>query len=164
MIHSVVDDWLDIEFCKHLAHHILYSINHTYGHTSNKGDAIQFYHTEFNKEIFHIKYMCRKIAQEVVKKECGFLRAYANIQFPGMDGTMHVDDGDMTAIYMVTKTLDPGDGVFEYIEDDHLESIDFVQNRIILFEGNKHRALAPKGTDPRVTVAFKIMKKEDSNG
>ena len=163
MIHSVVDDWLDIEFCDHLAHHILYSLHHAYGHTSNEGDKVPFYHTEFNKEIFHIKYMCRKISREVIKDNCGFLRAYAYIQFPGMDGTMHFDDGDMTAIYMVTQTLCPGDGVFEYIEDGKTESIDFVQNRLILFEGNKHRALAPKGTDPRVTVAFKIVKKEDSN-
>ena len=160
MILSVMDDWLDIEFCDHLAKHILYDINHSYGHTSNDGDETEFYHTEFNMGVFHIKYMCRKLSREVVKANCGFMRVYANIQFPGMDGTMHVDDGDMTAIYMVTQTLSPGDGVFEYMEGGKKESIDFVQNRLVLFEGNKHRAIAPKGK-PRVTVAFKILRNQE---
>ena len=105
--------------------------------------------------------MCRKISREVAKGDCGFLRVYANIQFPGMDGTMHVDDGDMTAIYMVTETLSPGDGAFEYIEEGKHESINFVQNRLILFEGNKHKGMAPKEGSPRVTMAFKIALKEE---
>ena len=108
MILSVRDDWLDLEFCDHLAKHILHFTPHSYGHTSNKGEGVPFYHTEFNKGNFHIKYMCRKISREVAKGDCGFLRVYANIQFPGMDGAMHVDDGDMTAIYMVTEPLSPG--------------------------------------------------------
>ena len=163
MILSVMDDWLDLEFCDHLAKHILYFTPHSYGHTSNKGEGIPFYHTEFNKGNFHIKYMCRKLAREVIKGNCGFLRVYANIQFPGMDGAMHFDDGDMTAIYMVTDTLSPGNGSFEYIEDGkhgpYRKSIDFVQNRLVLFEGNKHRGMAPKEGNPRVTMAFKIVRK-----
>ena len=161
MILSVMDDWLDLEFCDHLAKHILYFTPHSYGHTSNKGEGVPFYHTEFNKSNFHIKYMCRKLAREVVEGDCGFLRVYANIQFPGMDGAMHVDDGDMTAIYMVTETLSPGDGAFEYIEEGKHESIDFVQNRLILFEGNKHKGMAPKEGSPRVTMAFKVALKKE---
>ena len=161
MILSVRDDWLDLEFCDHLAKHILYFTQHSYGHTSNKGEGVPFYHTEFNRSNFHIKYMCRKIAREVVEGDCGFLRVYANIQFPGMYGTMHVDDGDMTAIYMVTETLSPGEGAFEYIEEGKHESIDFVQNRLILFEGNKHKGMAPKEGSPRVTMAFKIALKKE---
>jgi len=161
MILSVMDDWLDIEFCDHLAKHILYFTPHSYGHTSNKGEGVPFYHTEFNVSNFHIKYMCRKLAREVVEGDCGFLRVYANIQFPGMDGVMHVDDGDMTAIYMVTETLSPGNGSFEYIEDGQHESIEFVQNRLILFEGNKHKGMAPKEGSPRVTMAFKIALKKE---
>jgi len=160
MILSVMDDWLDLEFCDHLAKHILYFTSHSYGHTSNKGE-VPFYHTEFNKSNFHIKYMCRKLAREVVEGDCGFLRVYANIQFPGMDGVMHVDDGDMTAIYMVTETLSLGDGAFEYIEDGQHKFIDFVQNRLILFEGNKHKGTAPKEGNPRVTMAFKIALKKE---
>ena len=78
-----------------------------------------------------------------------------------MDGAMHFDDGDMTAIYMVTDTLSPGNGSFEYIEDGKKESIDFVQNRLVLFEGNKHRGMAPKEGSPRATMAFKIVRKEE---
>jgi len=105
--------------------------------------------------------MCRKLAREVVEGDCGFLRVYANIQFPGMDGVMHFDDGDMTAIYMVTETLEGYNGVFEYIEDGQYEVIKFVQNRLILFEGNKHKGMAPKEGNPRVTMAFKIALKKE---
>jgi hypothetical protein len=155
MILSVMDDWLDIEFCDHLSNHILFFTPHSYGHTST-GEGTPFYHAEFDRSNFHIKYMCRKISREFLKGDNKFLRVYANIQFPGMDGAMHVDDGDMTAIYMVTETLSSGDGTFEYIEDGQCRSIDFVQNRLILFEENQHRGIAPKKGNPRVTVAFKI--------
>ena len=105
--------------------------------------------------------MCRKISREVAKRNCGFLRVYANIQFPNMDGDFHFDDGDMTAIYMLTPTLEQGDGCFEYISDGKVHSIDFVQNRLILFEKFEHRGRAPS-LNPRVTIAFKMIRQEES--
>jgi len=116
--------------------------------------------------------MCGKIINSLVGKDieflhgvksCGFSRVYANIQYPGMDGAMHTDDGDMTAIYMISNTLGSGIGSFEYIEEGKCESIDFVQNRLVLFEGNIHRGLAPKELNPRVTVAFKIVLKREND-
>ena len=160
MIISVVDDWLDSEFCDPLASHVLGCTPHSYGHTS-KGGGVPFYHAEFNISNFHIKYMCRKISREVAEQDCGFLRVYANIQFPNMDGDFHFDDGDMTAIYMLTPTLKQGDGCFEYISDGKVHSIDFVQNRLILFEKFEHRGRAPS-SDPRVTIAFKMIRQEET--
>ena len=170
MILSVVDDWLDIDFCANLANHIIYYTDHSYGQNSESGifnsDGMPFYYVECNTNNFHVKYMCGKVVNSSIGKDIEFLhgaksfdfsRVYANIQYPGMDGAMHTDDGDMTALYMITNTLGSGIGAFEYIEEGKCESIDFVQNRLVLFEGNMHRGLAPKEGEPRVTVAFKIV-------
>jgi hypothetical protein len=103
--------------------------------------------------------MCRKLNREVLKKNCQFIRAYANIQFRGMDGSFHKDDGDFTVIYMVTPTLE-GCGHFEYKDGAEIKRIDFKQNRVVVFEGTNllHRGMSPDNDLPRVTVAFKVNK------
>ena len=157
---TVVDNWLDLEFCDHLVHHVLYCMPHIYGHSSDSGaDSQRFYRVEFGEENFHIKYMCRKLSREVLKQECQFIRAYANIQFKGMDGSFHRDDGDFTVIYMITPTLE-GSGHFEYEDGNAVKKIDFVQNRVVVFEGASllHRGLSPESNLPRVTLAFKVNK------
>ena len=157
---TVVDNWLDLEFCDHLVHHVLYCMPHIYGHSSDSGaDSQRFYRVEFGEENFHIKYMCRKLSREVLKQECQFIRAYANIQFKGMDGSFHRDDGDFTVLYMITPTLE-GSGHFEYEDGNAVKKIDFVQNRVVVFEGASllHRGLSPESNLPRVTIAFKVNK------
>ena len=157
---TVLDNWLDLEFCDHLVHHILYCMPHIYGHSSDSGaDSQRFYRVEFGEENFHIKYMCRKLNREVLKQDCQFIRAYANIQFKGMNGSFHHDDGDFTVIYMITPTLE-GSGHFEYEDGNAVKKIDFVQNRVVVFEGASllHRGLSPESNLPRVTVAFKVNK------
>ena len=106
--------------------------------------------------------MCRKLSREVIQSECRFSTPYANIQFKGMDGTFHNDDGDFTILYMVTPTLD-GSGQFQYRnEKGEVKEIEFVQNRLIWFAGSslKHRGLAPDTELPRVTVAFKVEREK----
>ena len=155
----VLDDWLDLEFCDHLAYHILYCLPHIYGHSSDSRKDSHFYRVEFGEENFHIKYMCRKINREILKKNCQFIRAYANVQFKGMDGSFHLDDGDFTILYMVTPTL-TGSGHFEYDDGESVKKIDFVQNRLILFPGSElpHRGMSPNTDSPRVTLSFKVNK------
>jgi hypothetical protein len=153
----VVDNWLDLEFCDHLAHHILYCLPHIYGHSSDSGEGAQrFYRVEFGEENFHIKYMCRKLNREVLKRNCQFIRAYANVQFEGMDGGFHLDDGDFTILYMVTPTLE-GSGHFEYMQGETIKRLDFVQNRLVWFPGSeiRHRGMSPNTKTPRVTLSFK---------
>jgi hypothetical protein len=155
---EVIDGWLDLEFCDHLAYHILHCLPHIYGHSSDSGEGAQrFYRVEFGEENFHIKYMCRKLNREVLKHNCQFIRVYANVQFKGMDGSFHLDDGDLTVLYMVTPTL-KGSGQFEYIDGDSVKKIDFVQNRLVWFSGSelKHRGMSPNMDSPRVTLSFKV--------
>ena len=157
---SVQDDLVDLEFCDHLSYHILYCLPHIYGHSSDSGEGSQrFYRVEFGEENFHIKYMCRKLSREVLKQDCQFIRAYANVQFKGMDGSFHLDDGDFTVLYMVTPTLE-GSGHFEYKDGKSVKKIDFVRNRLIWFRGSKvlHRGMSPNTDTPRVTLSFKVNK------
>tara|TARA_Y100001951_G_C11096021_1_gene159334 strand:- start:45 stop:461 length:417 start_codon:yes stop_codon:yes gene_type:complete len=131
---------------------------HKYGHSSNSGKGEpRFYHVDFDEDNFHIKYMCRKLNREIFKKNHLVIRAYANLQFRGMDGSFHFDDGDFTVLYMVTPTL-KGSGQFEYIDGDSVKKIDFVQNRLFWFAGSelKHRGTAPDTDSPRVTLSFKV--------
>ena len=89
--------------------------------------------------------------KKTLNKNLKLERMYINIQHPNMNGSFHLDDGDMTCLYMVTKTLE-NSGHFE-IKDE--EKINFVQNRLIAFDAKKlHRGIAPnKGV--RITLAFK---------
>ena len=101
--------------------------------------------------------MCRKLNREVIKDNCQFIRVYANLQFKEMDGSFHLDDGDFTMLYMVTPTLNDS-GCFEYMDGGVVKQIDFVQNRLIWFEGKElmHRGMSPNTATPRVTVSFKV--------
>jgi len=160
---KVIDDWLDPEFCDHLAYDILFRMPHRYGYRSDvSAETPRFYRAEFGENNFHVKYMCRKLSREVIQSDCQFTRVYANIQFKGMNGSFHNDDGDFTVLYMVTPTL-KGSGQFQYRnEKGEVEEIEFVQNRLIWFAGSslKHRGLAPDTDLPRVTVAFKVEREK----
>ena len=72
---------------------------------------------------------------------------YINVQHPNMDGKFHRDPSDVTFLYMIIGT-----GNFE-IKDE--TSINFEENKFILFNGKKlHRGLGPdKGV--RITLACK---------
>ena len=79
---------------------------------------------------------------------------YINIQHPGMDSSYHTDDGNITAIYMATKTLPKG-GAF-IIKGE--KEIPFVQGRFIAFDATKlHKAKAPLKGEARITLAFKTI-------
>ena len=80
-----------------------------------------------------------------------------------MPGSFHQDDGDTTFVLMTSKTLQKGSGQFQIqINNDEskLESIDFIQNRLVVFPAIwKHRGLDPiEHSTPRVTLAFKTQK------
>lgn len=171
---TIIDNWLDLTFCECLSENILYGISHDYGHLSNvkgKGEGNKFYYSALDINSCHVRYMCQRIVMDAEKEKCrafhltkevDVIRVYANIQFKGMDGGFHVDDGDITVLYMVTPTLEDS-GFFEYKENGKINRINFVRNRLILFSGNEHRGLSPNTDSPRVTVAFKMNKINESN-
>ena len=85
--------------------------------------------------------------QKFLKKELRLIRVYSNLQYSNMPGDYHVDDGNMTCLYMVN-----GEGAFQIKNENKIE---FEEDKLILFDAKKlHKGNAPsKGS--RITLAFK---------
>jgi hypothetical protein len=100
--------------------------------------------------------------QNKIKKQINFnqvIRAFLNIQFKGMNGIFHQDQGNNTILLMITKTLKKESGMFEIKEKNTIKKIDFVQNRLLTFDAKSlHRGLAPQEKNiPRITMAFQTI-------
>jgi hypothetical protein len=159
---KVIDNFLEDDLSKYLEQYFL-EIPHTFGWSStglNNGSP--FYQANLNPYDSLIKFLCLKI-QKQVDYRLGFLRVYINIHYSNMPGGFHQDDGDTTFVLMTSKTLLIGSGPFQIQKNNdinNVESIDFVQNRLIIFPALwKHRGLDPKEhATPRITLAFKTQK------
>ena len=157
---KIIDNFLDEDLIKHLEYFFSFRTPHFYGHSSReslKKHKNFFYASELTSNDNLIQFLQNKI-----KKQFGLnqvIRTYINIQFKGMNGTFHQDDGHNTILLMITKTLKKGSGMFEIKEDNIIKKIDFVQNRLIKFDAKKfHRGLSPKENNtPRITMAFKTI-------
>tara|TARA_R100000781_G_C4046600_1_gene115937 strand:- start:193 stop:675 length:483 start_codon:yes stop_codon:yes gene_type:complete len=143
-------------------HTYFWGLPHKWGHTSIPGSTNQigtFYMIplEFSDPL--MAYLCTRVENVMGNKKVHFDRIYVNVQHPGMESNWHKDDGDLTALLMISPTLSPGTGCFEYSKDNENHSIEFEQNKFILFDGQMtHRGRAPqKGEGPRMTLAFKIF-------
>ena len=146
----VIDNFLADDLCKFLEDYYSYELPHYYGHRSSK-ESDPFYYHPIKPDALH-NFIFSKV-QGAVERDLKMHRAYLNVQHQHMKGSWHTDDGDLTILYMVTQTLDKGIGCFE-IKDG--EKIDFVQNRLVWFDGSKsHRGNAPNTYHPRITLAFK---------
>jgi hypothetical protein len=153
---NVIDNFIDPILVKNLNEHFLYNTSHGWGHSSNIGGP-KFYAQEINKTDFIIKYLHQKITTEILNTNSEILRSYINIQHTGMEGEFHIDDGDLTALLMITDTPSNEGGKFEYKwEDGEIKTEDFIQNRLILFQEIEHRGCAPTDGKPRITLALKL--------
>jgi hypothetical protein len=85
--------------------------------------------------------------QKILKRKLKLLRLYSNLQYSCMPSDFHIDDGDLTCLYMVT-----GDGDFEI---KNKEIIKFEKDKLILFNAKEpHKGNAPRN-NKRITLAFK---------
>lgn len=146
----IVDDLLDSQFAEGLYTHIMYNSMHKYGHSSAGGS--KFYTVEFKKE----DPLIQKVLKQVLIHTNGSLkRVYANIQYAGMDGDWHYDDGDTTCLIFLSKDIEGGDFQIK----DPYTSIEPNFNRLVVFNGSKtpHRGLAPLNQGiARVSLALKL--------
>jgi hypothetical protein len=160
MKYVVLDNFLENDLIIYLEKYFL-EIPHYYGHTSIK-DGIPFYSSELDMYNPLINFLCFKV-NNFINDKISFLRVYINVQFKNMNGDFHTDDGDITALLMVSKTLKKNSGEFQIKlnnSENNIDKIDFIQNRIIKFNSNlEHRGLAPiEELVPRITLAFKTKK------
>jgi len=156
MKYKIIDNFLENDLINHLEY-IFLRVPHYYGQSSNAdGTGVSFYKNEFDLKDSLIQYLCVKV-QKKFKQKLGFLRVYINVQHNNMNGDFHEDDGDMTILLMVSKTLKKDSGQFEIKKDNKITTIDFVKNRLIFFDAKlKHRGTAPKEKNKvRITLAFK---------
>jgi hypothetical protein len=153
---EVIDNFLDLSFIDILNNEFLYNTPHMWGHSSQHNGP-KFYATYLSKDRTDIKFIHNKINQNILQLNTEVLRAYINIQHMGMEGEFHFDDGDITALLMITNTPKDNGGKFLFKDsDNNIQSIDFIQNRLILFQGIEHKGCAPTDNEPRITLAFKL--------
>lgn len=156
---KAIDNFLEQDLIKYLEKYFL-EIPHYYGHSSNGLDkGTSFYMSNLNICDPLINFLCLKV-QKQIENRLGFLRVYINIHYSNMPGDFHEDDGELTILLMVSKTLQKESGQFQIKinnDENKIHSVDFVQNRLIIFPAYwKHRGLAPiEHNTPRITLAFK---------
>ena len=98
---------------------------------------------------------------EVYKQSFRPARAYANAHTYGVDGAIHMDDGDVTAIYYPAQDWDPewegGTGLFTE-DGDCIKYCRYRFNRMLAFPAEtKHKAmpLSKKCMRLRTVIVFK---------
>jgi hypothetical protein len=160
---KIVDNFLEKDLKFFLEHYFLH-IPHNFGWSSTKETKNPFYQSNLNVQDPLINFLCFKI-QKQVSYTLSFLRVYINVHYSNMPGDFHSDDGDTTFLLMTSKTLSKNSGLFQIKvnnDDSELQSIDFVQNRLIIFPAKwQHRGLDPiEKATPRITLAFKTQKHE----
>jgi len=125
--------------------------------SKNATKETNFYISKLNSKDYLIQYIHYKISKEILKRPTSLLRVYSNIQHKEMDGSFHIDDGDITVLYMLSKTPNNKGGSFEYKDSQgKIKIVPFKQNRLIIFKGIEHRGCGPIDHVPRITVAFKL--------
>jgi len=154
---KITDNFLEKNLMEHLEKVLVHDTPHFYNQKSNHENSSRFYISLINTNDTLISFVIKKLKDRVNFKE--ILRSYINIQFNGMDGNWHQDDGTKTILLMITNTLSKDSGQFQIKINNKIESIDFVQNRLICFDSTYfHRGLAPKEINvPRITLAFKTI-------
>ena len=153
----IIDNFLEKDLIEHLEEIFVHNTPHFYNQKSNHENSSRFYISLININDALINFIIKKLKNKLNFKE--ILRSYINIQFNGMDGNWHQDDGTKTILLMITNTLSKDSGQFQIKIDNKIESVDFVQNRLICFDSTYfHRGLAPKEINiPRITLAFKTI-------
>ena len=153
---KIIDNFLEEDLIHYLEELFIFKTPHYYGHSSFK-NGNKFYSALLNNQDTLINFLIEKIKKNFNCKQV--VRCYLNIQHTGMDGEWHQDEGLKTIILMISKTLKKNSGQFQLKDNNVIKKINFIQNRLIVFETKKyHRGLSPiEKNTPRVTLAFKTI-------
>jgi hypothetical protein len=153
----VIDNWLEPQLADFLSDYLHKGIMYQAGHGSNKEDNTSFLFgivplsslTDFL--IYKLKFI----------RPIEVLRIYTNLHYKNMGGNFHIDDGDITFLYMPSKGLNSKEGSFIIKtipgdKDSPEEKIEYRFNRLIYFNAKQyHKGEAPVQNIPRITLAFK---------
>jgi hypothetical protein len=149
---TVIDNWLEPQLANFLSDYLYKAILYQTGHGSNHEDNSSFLYgaVPLSPLTDFLIYKLNFIYPVEV------LRIYTNLHYNNMGGSFHMDDGDVTFLYMPSKKLNMNEGHFE-IKDE--EKIQYKFNRLIYFDASKlHKGNPPKQNIPRITLAFKTKR------
>jgi len=154
---SEVKNYLDRDLIDLLERYYLFEHAHFYSHSSKDDNTGNYFFASDVTKDKLTHYVAYKLQKQFDIK--GFKRIYFNLQFNGMSGAWHKDDGHKTYMLMITKTLKKDSGCFEVKVGSEIKSFPFERNKLIIFESNLfHRGLAPlEPGQPRMTLAFKTI-------
>ena len=134
----------------------LYGCKYEYRSTSTNKSSNTFFISNFNLQTDQtIMWVAERLVKEF-DHDIKIMRSYVNLQFTGMNGEWHTDDGETTCLWMATKSLPKGSGEFQTKD----KKIKFDFNKLIIFDSQiPHRGMAPKELNtPRMTLAFKTKR------
>tara|TARA_Y100000401_G_scaffold34199_1_gene25563 strand:- start:1899 stop:2354 length:456 start_codon:yes stop_codon:yes gene_type:complete len=146
---KIIDNWLSKDLQEYMERLFLYHTPHWWDMKPFIGKP-PFYYCNLNMEDAFYAFLGEKALRTIGKGS--LRRMYINVQHPGMDGSYHVDDGKITGIYMVTKTLSKSGKLLIDGEKD----ISFIQGRFVMFNAKTpHKANSPSKGNVRISLAFK---------
>ena len=151
---TVIDNFVSPEFINGLRSTILLDRKHAFNMTSN--GVSPFYSVDFDTKEPIVEKLVKQINSEIGGNYT-VKRVYANIQYAGMDGTWHTDDGDVTALLFVNEQVEGGN--FEIrIPGEETTLVSPIPGRLVVFEGKHlHRGLSSSTLAvPRISLAFKL--------
>jgi len=158
---NIIDNWLEKDLSDFVEHSFLHEYPHYFDHTPTDKDSNVFYNCELNHNDTLVKLLFYK-ARKTINKKLKLVRTHFNIQHPGMNGGWHTDSSQLSFVYMVTQTLKKKEGTFQIKIDNKIKTIDFVKNRLIIFDSNLiHRGNPPlindkRNVNARITFTLKV--------
>tara|TARA_R110000851_G_scaffold221615_3_gene374346 strand:+ start:644 stop:1108 length:465 start_codon:yes stop_codon:yes gene_type:complete len=152
---KIIKNWLRKDVGIDIRDH-LFGCKYEYRSTSTNKSSNTFFISNFD---LTTNQTIMWVAEKLVKEfgyDINIMRAYANLQFTGMNGEWHTDDGETTCLWMATESLPKGSGEFQ--TKDKKVKFDF--NKLIMFDSKEvHRGMGPKKLNtPRITLAFKTKR------
>lgn len=153
---TTVDNFVSPQFTEALRTTVLLDRKHSFNMSSV--GVFPFYSVDFDIKEPIVENILDKI-NKTLNTNYTVKRVYANIQYSGMDGTWHTDDGDVTALLFINEPLEGGN--FEIrVSKGGTQTIEPTPGRLIVFEGkNLHRGLSSSTLAiPRISLAFKLWK------
>lgn len=154
---TTIDNFVSPEFVKGLRSTIMLDRKHSFNMSSV--GIFPFYSVDFDIKEPIVDNILIKI-NKALNTSYIAKRVYANIQYSGMDGTWHTDDGDVTALLFLNEPLEGGN--FEIrLQKEEKQIIEPLPGRLVVFEGkNLHRGLSSSTLAiPRISLAFKLWNK-----
>ena len=163
---KIIENWLSKQLAEEVRNYVLFS-PYRYVSTSFYGGDLRLKKPKGVNTFFECGFNLK--TDKIIRGLCAYLgrcfdydikviRVYANLQFNGMDGSWHYDDGETTCLWMATPSLPKGSGTLQF--NKKRKDIKFEFNKLIIFDAKRpHRGLAPKELNtPRITLAFKTTR------